>query len=85
MLVRDLATTLLFLAVFLKSHSEELRAAGKKKKKHVEEEEEGEGQTEGENRNRVPYTSEEVSSNINAIFVAVADIFHCWFSSPVRH
>ena len=86
MLVRDLATTLLFLAVFLKSHSEELRAAGKKKKKkHVEEEEEGDGEMEGENRNRVPYTSEEVSSNINAIFVAVADIFHCWFSSPVRH
>ena len=83
MLVRDLATTLLFLAVFLKSHSEELRAAGKKKK-NVEEEEEGEGGGEG-SRTCMPCKSDDTSSNINALFVAVADIFHCWFSSPVRH
>ena len=86
-LVRDLATTLLFLVVFLKSHSEELRTAGKKKKMEEEEEGEGDGEGEGEgeeNRKCFFYTSEEVSSNINALFAAVADIFHCWFSSPVR-
>ena len=76
MLVRDLTTTLLFLVVFLKWHSEELREAGKKNKKGEEEEEGG--------RRKYVFSTVDASSSVNALFVAVADIFHCWFSSPVR-
>ena len=76
-LVRDLTTTLLFLVVFLKWHSEELREAGKKNKKGEEEEE-------GGRRKYVFSSTVDASSSVNALFVAVADIFHCWFSSPVR-
>ena len=71
MLVRDLSTTLLFLVVFLKSHSEELRAAGRRG--NVED---GEGDS-------CALMREDVSRHVNALFVALADIFHCWFSSPV--
>lgn len=68
-LVRDLATTLLFLVVFLKFHSEELRGVGSVKLAE----------------DPTPfYSREDLSSNINALFTAVAEIFHCWFSSPVR-
>ena len=65
--MRDLATTLLFLVVFLKSHSEELRETEGRKK--------GGG--------RLDLVREDVSGDVNALFVALADIFHCWFSSPV--
>ena len=71
-LVRDLATTLLFLTVFLKSHSDKLRAAGKK-------------MMEKEERKSCDTPREDISRDVNALFTAVAEIFHCWFSSPVSH
>ena len=70
MLVRDLVTTLLFLVVFLKWHSEELRTVGKA------DGEEGRGR-------KCVFSPAEAVSTVNVLFVAVADIFHCWFSSPV--
>ena len=76
-LVRDLATTLLFLMVFLKAHSEELRAAGNRLA--GEEGDEGGRGTAG----KCVLLREDVSRDVNAVFSAVADVFHCWFSSPV--
>ena len=73
MLVRDLATTLLFLVVFLKSHSEELREAEGREK--------GGGLDKCWTKHLL--VREDVSRDVNALFVALADIFHCWFSSPV--
>ena len=70
LLARDLSTTLLFLVVFLKSHSEELRGAGRR--------EEG-----GSDWRKSVLVREDVSRDVNALFVAMADVFHCWFSSPV--
>ena len=71
--MRDLATTLLFLVVFLKSHSEELREAEGRKK--------GGGLDKCWTKHLL--VREDVSGDVNALFVALADIFHCWFSSPV--
>ena len=62
--VRDLTTTLLFLVVFLKWHSEEIRQKPKQTK--------------------CGYSAQDTISTISTLFVSVADIFHCWFSSPVR-
>ena len=73
-LVRDLSTTLLFLIVFLKSNSEQLRAAGKRL---VGQEGGGEGQR------KCVLSRDDVSRDVSTLFSAVAEIFHCCFSSPV--